>query len=118
VEKAAADVVAHMVLLDSAPASPLTRALTLPLWGGVRRPDGQPAVVGGRALVGDLYVLDNTVQGLQQYGDWLVRQGLLALEGGDPTLARQRLTDAVGPAAPPLLFGDRPLAQVWLQLWK
>jgi hypothetical protein len=117
VERLAAEVLSETVFPDAVPAHPLTRVLTLPLWGGLWRRDGQPAVVGDRPFVGDLFLLDGTIVGYKQYGDWLVRQGLLALEQGDATLAQRRLLDAVGPSAPRIYFDDRNLALAWLELW-
>jgi hypothetical protein len=106
--------IADMILPD-APAHPLTRLLTLPRWGGVS--ERQLAAINNRPIVADLMQIQGTVQDMQQYGDWLVREAMLALEAGDVALARRRLTDAVGPAAPRLTFRDRALAQSWLALW-
>jgi hypothetical protein len=117
VGRAAADVVAHLLLPDASPGHPLARVLTLPRWGGVWGPDGQPAALNGRQLPIDWLQLNSSVQGLQDYGDWVVRQGVVALEGGDAALARQRFTEAVGPSAPPLVFKNRALARSWLELW-
>ena len=50
------------------------------------------------------------------YADWLVRQGVLALEQGDVALARRRLTEAVGPAGPRVPFENRALARNWLEV--
>jgi hypothetical protein len=116
-ERAAIQVLQNLYFADMGPAHPLTRALTMPLWGGLWQADGQPVVVGRRALFGDFMILDSTILGLKHYGDWLVRQGLLALEQGDPALSHQRFIEAVGPAAPRLWFDDRPLAIAWLEVW-
>ncbi|HEY1379569.1 MAG TPA: hypothetical protein VGF55_22385 [Gemmataceae bacterium] len=94
--RAAFETVTDLVLADVDPGHPLTRPATYPLW------------------VGKLFP---TFQNAQQYGDWLVRQGMLALEQGDVDLAGRRFREAVGPlgrSAPP---ASRRLAADWLELW-
>jgi hypothetical protein len=100
---AAARVVADLILPDAAPAHPLSRAVTLPLWGGIVRQ--------GQLALGQL-ALAQAFSSQQQ--DWLILQGLLALEGGDIPLARQRLTEATRSR---LLSVNKHLAALWLDLF-
>jgi hypothetical protein len=85
--------------------TPLTRGVMTPVWFGLFPKDGQ-------AMPGQLIQLQDAVQ---QYCNNLVRQGLLALEGSDPTMAKtrfRRALDVAGPAP----FHLRAQAEGWLRL--
>lgn len=110
---AIAGVLADLVMADINPMHPLTRALTLPSWAGLREKNGQPAVVNRRALLGSFVPM---IQNEMQLGDVLVRRGLLALEAGDIQTARQSFERAAGPSGPRVFFSDRGLAYLWLEL--
>jgi hypothetical protein len=105
---AAANVVLDLVFLD-APPHPLTRAVTMPLWGGLWR-QGRPAVIRNTPLTGAVIPL---LSFGGQRGDWLVLEGMLALESGDIPLARQRFTEALDLR---FNFGSRDLAARWLEI--
>jgi hypothetical protein len=100
----AVQVLAHLVLPDVSPDHPLSRVLTMPLWGGFWR-QGQPLNPGD---VANLYSVNRVRT------TWQVRQGLLALEAGDVALARRRLKQG---AASPGRTTERALAVGWLDLW-
>ena len=80
------------LILPVAPTFPLTRAARVPIWGNMWRQGWSMAA---------------------QRGDWLVLQGVLALEGGEAPLARQRLIEAM---ALRFDFGGRRLAGRWLEV--
>jgi hypothetical protein len=99
---AAARLVAHLIAPGG--SQPLAQVVTFPFWGGVM-------IRGQQPLAGDLV---QAVGIVRQQNDWLVRQGVIALEAGDIPLARRRLGEM---AASRLPFGNRPLAQRWTELW-
>jgi hypothetical protein len=84
---------------------PLFRGWLTPLWFGMFPKEGQ-------AFPGLLIQLQDAVQ---HYCNNLVRQGLLALEGSDPTMAKTRFRRAleVAGSAP---FHLRAQAEGWLRL--
>jgi hypothetical protein len=102
-----AHLLGNLIFAEAAP-SPLATGLMLPAWGGLWKQD-QVTVINNFPLLGDLPAF---AQFRGQATDWLARQGMLALEAGNATLARRRFGEAaVGGGA------DRDLARRWLESW-
>ncbi|MFO0807905.1 MAG: hypothetical protein U0746_04710 [Gemmataceae bacterium] len=89
-----------------APPYGLTRVMTMPSWGGTK-------VAPDRMYSGDFVAV---ALGAQHRFNLQAQIGMLALEQGDMTKARERLRAAVRPVGPPVSFPWRPPALRWLEL--
>jgi hypothetical protein len=97
-----------LVVPDVSPMHPLARVATAPSWAGVWPREGQP-------WPGDLLAVAGV---LQQNAEEQVRQAMLALEQGDPALAKRRFVQALNPVGPRVNFRSRILAMRWLGLFE